>query len=182
MVISLRANLCFSGVSPAPRMHSYSQVTQGWACSSPKEHQIDHKCHMQLPVLTLPLRLPQWQKGKHQVHPETYGDQISLLRTCRATNPGSLQTHWTCISQWAGNPANFLQRGGRAGREEVNAGEINKAMAQSTSPCCQNRKPGLHPGHLIQLCSLPQSMSFEAHSLTVPAIRWLGLLPSDIKR
>ncbi|KAK7814215.1 hypothetical protein U0070_000531, partial [Myodes glareolus] len=26
------------------------------------------------------------------------------------------------------------------------------------------------------------SMSFEAHSLTVPAIRWLGLLPSDIKR
>lgn len=97
----MRANLCFSGVSPAPRMHSYSQVTQGWACSSPKEHQIDHKCHMQLPVLTLPLRLPQWQKGKHQVHPGTYGDQISLLRTCRATNPGSLQTHWTCISQWA---------------------------------------------------------------------------------
>ncbi|XP_062058389.1 meiotic recombination protein SPO11 isoform X1 [Lepus europaeus] len=26
------------------------------------------------------------------------------------------------------------------------------------------------------------SMSFEAHHLTVPAIRWLGLLPSDIKR
>ncbi|XP_012879781.1 PREDICTED: meiotic recombination protein SPO11 isoform X2 [Dipodomys ordii] len=26
------------------------------------------------------------------------------------------------------------------------------------------------------------SMSFEAHNLTVPAIRWLGLLPSDIKR
>ncbi|CAO2577483.1 Meiotic recombination protein SPO11 [Lemmus lemmus] len=26
------------------------------------------------------------------------------------------------------------------------------------------------------------SMSFEAQSLTVPAIRWLGLLPSDIKR
>ncbi|XP_036042356.1 meiotic recombination protein SPO11 isoform X3 [Onychomys torridus] len=26
------------------------------------------------------------------------------------------------------------------------------------------------------------SMSFEAHSLTVPTIRWLGLLPSDIKR
>ncbi|XP_051041405.1 meiotic recombination protein SPO11 [Phodopus roborovskii] len=26
------------------------------------------------------------------------------------------------------------------------------------------------------------SMSFEAHSLTVPAVRWLGLLPSDIKR
>jgi meiotic recombination protein SPO11 len=25
-------------------------------------------------------------------------------------------------------------------------------------------------------------MSFEAHNLTVPAIRWLGLLPSDIKR
>ncbi|XP_010363412.1 meiotic recombination protein SPO11 isoform X1 [Rhinopithecus roxellana] len=26
------------------------------------------------------------------------------------------------------------------------------------------------------------SMSFEAHRLTVPAIRWLGLLPSDLKR
>ncbi|XP_049632318.1 meiotic recombination protein SPO11 isoform X2 [Suncus etruscus] len=26
------------------------------------------------------------------------------------------------------------------------------------------------------------SMSFEAHNLTVPAIRWLGLLPSDIQR
>ncbi|XP_025041558.1 meiotic recombination protein SPO11 isoform X3 [Pelodiscus sinensis] len=26
------------------------------------------------------------------------------------------------------------------------------------------------------------SMSFEAHHLTVPAIRWLGLLPSDIER
>uniref|UniRef100_M3XKK5 DNA topoisomerase (ATP-hydrolyzing) n=2 Tax=Latimeria chalumnae TaxID=7897 RepID=M3XKK5_LATCH len=26
------------------------------------------------------------------------------------------------------------------------------------------------------------SMSFEAHSLTVPAVRWLGLLPSDIER
>ncbi|KAM4842620.1 meiotic recombination protein SPO11 isoform 3-T3 [Thomomys bottae] len=26
------------------------------------------------------------------------------------------------------------------------------------------------------------SMSFEAHNLTVPAIRWLGLLPSDIRR
>ncbi|XP_054554395.1 meiotic recombination protein SPO11 isoform X1 [Talpa occidentalis] len=26
------------------------------------------------------------------------------------------------------------------------------------------------------------SMSFEAHHLTVPAVRWLGLLPSDIKR
>uniref|UniRef100_G1R5X4 DNA topoisomerase (ATP-hydrolyzing) n=1 Tax=Nomascus leucogenys TaxID=61853 RepID=G1R5X4_NOMLE len=26
------------------------------------------------------------------------------------------------------------------------------------------------------------SMSFEAHHLTVPAIRWLGLLPSDLKR
>ncbi|XP_012371227.1 meiotic recombination protein SPO11 isoform X3 [Octodon degus] len=26
------------------------------------------------------------------------------------------------------------------------------------------------------------SMSFEAHNLTVPAARWLGLLPSDIKR
>ncbi|XP_004686965.1 PREDICTED: meiotic recombination protein SPO11 isoform X1 [Condylura cristata] len=26
------------------------------------------------------------------------------------------------------------------------------------------------------------SMSFEAHRLTVPAIRWLGLLPSDIRR
>ncbi|XP_040844123.1 meiotic recombination protein SPO11 isoform X1 [Ochotona curzoniae] len=26
------------------------------------------------------------------------------------------------------------------------------------------------------------TMSFEAHHLTVPAIRWLGLLPSDIKR
>ncbi|XP_004620320.2 meiotic recombination protein SPO11 isoform X1 [Sorex araneus] len=26
------------------------------------------------------------------------------------------------------------------------------------------------------------SMSFEAHSLTVPAVRWLGLLPSDVKR
>ncbi|KAM5245796.1 meiotic recombination protein SPO11 isoform 1-T1 [Ctenodactylus gundi] len=26
------------------------------------------------------------------------------------------------------------------------------------------------------------SMSFDAHNLTVPAIRWLGLLPSDIKR
>nr|XP_020760872.1 meiotic recombination protein SPO11 isoform X2 [Odocoileus virginianus texanus] len=26
------------------------------------------------------------------------------------------------------------------------------------------------------------AMSFEAHNLTVPAIRWLGLLPSDIKR
>ncbi|XP_010627109.1 meiotic recombination protein SPO11 isoform X3 [Fukomys damarensis] len=26
------------------------------------------------------------------------------------------------------------------------------------------------------------SMSFEAHNLTVPAVRWLGLLPSDIKR
>uniref|UniRef100_A0A670I0D2 Topoisomerase 6 subunit A/Spo11 TOPRIM domain-containing protein n=1 Tax=Podarcis muralis TaxID=64176 RepID=A0A670I0D2_PODMU len=27
-----------------------------------------------------------------------------------------------------------------------------------------------------------QSMSFEAHRLTVPAIRWLGLLPSDFDR
>ncbi|XP_040132476.1 meiotic recombination protein SPO11 isoform X4 [Ictidomys tridecemlineatus] len=27
-----------------------------------------------------------------------------------------------------------------------------------------------------------RSMSFEAHNLTVPAMRWLGLLPSDIKR
>ncbi|XP_027478667.1 meiotic recombination protein SPO11 isoform X2 [Zalophus californianus] len=27
-----------------------------------------------------------------------------------------------------------------------------------------------------------KAMSFEAHNLTVPAIRWLGLLPSDIKR
>ncbi|XP_031229635.1 meiotic recombination protein SPO11 isoform X1 [Mastomys coucha] len=26
------------------------------------------------------------------------------------------------------------------------------------------------------------SMSFEAHSLTIPTVRWLGLLPSDIKR
>ncbi|XP_073094188.1 meiotic recombination protein SPO11 isoform X3 [Manis javanica] len=26
------------------------------------------------------------------------------------------------------------------------------------------------------------AMSFEAHNLTVPAIRWLGLLPSDLKR
>ncbi|EHB00742.1 Meiotic recombination protein SPO11 [Heterocephalus glaber] len=26
------------------------------------------------------------------------------------------------------------------------------------------------------------SMSFEAHNLTVPAVRWLGLLPSDINR
>lgn len=25
-------------------------------------------------------------------------------------------------------------------------------------------------------------MSFEAHRLTVPAIRWLGLLPSDFDR
>lgn len=25
-------------------------------------------------------------------------------------------------------------------------------------------------------------MSFEAHSLTVPSVMWLGLLPSDIQR
>nr|KAF6423915.1 SPO11 initiator of meiotic double stranded breaks [Rousettus aegyptiacus] len=31
-------------------------------------------------------------------------------------------------------------------------------------------------------CIMVTSMSFEAHNLTVPAIRWLGLLPSDIKR
>lgn len=28
----------------------------------------------------------------------------------------------------------------------------------------------------------PQAMSFEAHSLTVPSVMWLGLLPSDIQR
>lgn len=28
----------------------------------------------------------------------------------------------------------------------------------------------------------PQSMSFEAHSLTVPSVMWLGLLPSDLQR
>lgn len=28
----------------------------------------------------------------------------------------------------------------------------------------------------------PQSMAFEAHSLTVPSVLWLGLLPSDIQR
>lgn len=27
-----------------------------------------------------------------------------------------------------------------------------------------------------------QSMSFEAHHLTVPSVKWLGLLPSDLKR
>ncbi|KAM4842619.1 meiotic recombination protein SPO11 isoform 2-T2 [Thomomys bottae] len=31
-------------------------------------------------------------------------------------------------------------------------------------------------------CIMVTSMSFEAHNLTVPAIRWLGLLPSDIRR
>ncbi|XP_011721072.1 meiotic recombination protein SPO11 isoform X2 [Macaca nemestrina] len=31
-------------------------------------------------------------------------------------------------------------------------------------------------------CIMITSMSFEAHHLTVPAIRWLGLLPSDLKR
>ncbi|XP_020932836.1 meiotic recombination protein SPO11 isoform X2 [Sus scrofa] len=31
-------------------------------------------------------------------------------------------------------------------------------------------------------CIMVTAMSFEAHNLTVPAIRWLGLLPSDIKR
>lgn len=29
---------------------------------------------------------------------------------------------------------------------------------------------------------LPQAMSFEAHSLTVPSVMWLGLLPSDLQR
>lgn len=28
----------------------------------------------------------------------------------------------------------------------------------------------------------PQAMSFEAHSLTVSSVMWLGLLPSDIQR
>lgn len=28
----------------------------------------------------------------------------------------------------------------------------------------------------------PQAMSFEAHSLTVPSVMWLGLLPSDLQR
>ncbi|XP_069740854.1 meiotic recombination protein SPO11 isoform X3 [Narcine bancroftii] len=31
-------------------------------------------------------------------------------------------------------------------------------------------------------CIIITSMSFDAHSLTVPIIRWLGLLPSDIQR
>lgn len=34
------------------------------------------------------------------------------------------------------------------------------------------------------VCALvfPQAMSFEAHSLTVPSVMWLGLLPSDLQR
>lgn len=28
----------------------------------------------------------------------------------------------------------------------------------------------------------PQAMSFEARSLTVPSVMWLGLLPSDLQR
>ena len=32
----------------------------------------------------------------------------------------------------------------------------------------------------MHLCS--QALSFDAHSLTVPVIKWLGVLPSDIKR
>nr|XP_020837012.1 meiotic recombination protein SPO11 isoform X2 [Phascolarctos cinereus] len=31
-------------------------------------------------------------------------------------------------------------------------------------------------------CIIITAMSFEAHNLTVPTIRWLGLLPSDIER
>lgn len=40
---------------------------------------------------------------------------------------------------------------------------------------------------LASLCACvhffpPQAMSFEARSLTVPSIMWLGLLPSDLQR
>lgn len=35
----------------------------------------------------------------------------------------------------------------------------------------------------VLVCTFsPQAMSFEAHSLTVPGIMWLGLLPSDLQR
>lgn len=36
----------------------------------------------------------------------------------------------------------------------------------------------------VSMCVLifPQAMSFEAHSLTVPSVLWLGLLPSDLQR
>lgn len=42
--------------------------------------------------------------------------------------------------------------------------------------------------HFVSVCMnvgfffSPQSMSFEAHSLTVPSVMWLGLLPSDLQR
>uniref|UniRef100_A0AAY4CXD6 DNA topoisomerase (ATP-hydrolyzing) n=1 Tax=Denticeps clupeoides TaxID=299321 RepID=A0AAY4CXD6_9TELE len=36
--------------------------------------------------------------------------------------------------------------------------------------------------HLVVCVFSSQSMSFEAHSLTVPSVLWLGLLPSDIER
>ena len=34
----------------------------------------------------------------------------------------------------------------------------------------------------VCVCIFPQAMSFEAHSLTVPSVMWLGLLPSDLQR
>ncbi len=38
-------------------------------------------------------------------------------------------------------------------------------------------------GVCMFVCTLfPQAMSFEAHSLTVPSVMWLGLLPSDLQR
>lgn len=35
---------------------------------------------------------------------------------------------------------------------------------------------------LVRALFSPQAMSFESHSLTVPSIMWLGLLPSDLQR
>uniref|UniRef100_A0A3B3D909 DNA topoisomerase (ATP-hydrolyzing) n=1 Tax=Oryzias melastigma TaxID=30732 RepID=A0A3B3D909_ORYME len=34
----------------------------------------------------------------------------------------------------------------------------------------------------LYFCVCVQAMSFEAHSLTVPSVMWLGLLPSDLQR
>ncbi|XP_078508106.1 meiotic recombination protein SPO11 isoform X5 [Lissotriton helveticus] len=59
-------------------------------------------------------------------------------------------------------------------------GTFGKPSRECIPPIVYNWLRGIEIMCIYKYGSL--SMSFEAHSLTVPAIRWIGILPSDIVR
>ncbi|XP_006499681.1 meiotic recombination protein SPO11 isoform X2 [Mus musculus] len=57
-------------------------------------------------------------------------------------------------------------------------------ISSRASLCLSGVSPALSISSNLtdEMRCVQESMSFEAHNLTIPTIRWLGLLPSDIQR